>query len=547
MLRLPIVLIALCTLSACTIDSPTSGDTGVDGTSDVAVVPYDVSSTDAVDGDEVDGDDEDADTQPRDTDPVDSELVDTWPTDTDPSDTGPPDAPLADTPAPDTTPTDAGGDTSADVEVDPDLGDADGPDGDDAMAADTDTAPDLCEGFVCPAPPLPGCDGDRPVTYTSGACEVVDGSPACPAVPTYGDACVGDTACFAGVCSTGYIDIDVGGAFQTAHACAVRFDGTIRCWGSNAAGQLGPDGPEGSSTRDPVLVPLEVSARQVACGANHTCALSDGGDVWCWGANPIGQLGDDAGTRATPGQVAGLPGPMHAIAAGGNATWALSATGEVWAWGGVPPNDVERAYEPRLFASGVTAIDAGRRAAVFHRADTAPVYVGDLGTGIESASTLSDVPFGEARGVGLGWEHGCAVSAGGSAACFGRDDGRAGDGTPGDAFHRTPVAVSGLGAALDVAVAASSACALVEEDQEVWCWGFDDHGSLGRNDTSDGPFGARVTRGFLRRVVEIEAGWASYLVRTSDGRVWSWGYGETRVLGDRGDLPDETPNPLSLP
>ena len=67
------------------------------------------------------------------------------------------------------------------------------------------------------------------------------------------------------------------------HTCALRADGTVRCWGDNAVGQLG----DGSTTDR--LVPVAVSgltnAVAVSAGGGHTCAVRVDGAVFCWGSN----------------------------------------------------------------------------------------------------------------------------------------------------------------------------------------------------------------------------------------------------------------------
>src|SRR5206468_9878873 len=75
------------------------------------------------------------------------------------------------------------------------------------------------------------------------------------------------------------------------HACALTDGGDAYCWGSNEFGQLG----NGSSDSAPQLVPVRVRTDVrftiVAAGFNHTCGLERDGSAWCWGANETAQLG----------------------------------------------------------------------------------------------------------------------------------------------------------------------------------------------------------------------------------------------------------------
>jgi alpha-tubulin suppressor-like RCC1 family protein len=114
-------------------------------------------------------------------------------------------------------------------------------------------------------------------------------------------------------------------------ACAVKADGSVWCWGSNSAGQLGNGGAP--SSMQPVQVPSVTNAKALALGAHHACALSDG-NVLCWGADDQLQLGvanpstTCNGTRCetTPHQVMGL-GHVTAIAAGDALTCAVADDG----------------------------------------------------------------------------------------------------------------------------------------------------------------------------------------------------------------------------
>jgi alpha-tubulin suppressor-like RCC1 family protein len=127
------------------------------------------------------------------------------------------------------------------------------------------------------------------------------------------------------------------------HACAIREDKSLWCWGDGTYGQLGfeaPDYCEGAHEAPgapcslaPQKVPGIEGVVDVDLGADHTCAVVEGGDVYCWGAGSFGQLG--MGTLdaiKVPTRVEGLA-PAIAIAAGTLHTCAIVEGGEVWCWG----------------------------------------------------------------------------------------------------------------------------------------------------------------------------------------------------------------------
>jgi alpha-tubulin suppressor-like RCC1 family protein len=129
------------------------------------------------------------------------------------------------------------------------------------------------------------------------------------------------------------------------HTCGVRADGDVWCWGSNAEGQLG-DGTLVDRVR-PVRVAGIQNARQVVAGEEHSCALTREGAAWCWGANARGQLGDGTRTnRSTPVRVPDAP-PYARLGAGEGHTCAIDLSGGVHCWGG-------QAAVPELWAPPVT-------------------------------------------------------------------------------------------------------------------------------------------------------------------------------------------------
>ncbi len=125
------------------------------------------------------------------------------------------------------------------------------------------------------------------------------------------------------------------------HTCFVEPEGAVWCWGANAGGQLG-DGTRADSWSPVKVLGAPENVAQMALGARHTCALTADGAVWCWGANPRGELGREtdcygaeavACTPEPPTPVPGLETGVAAISSGLHHTCALLSDGRVSCFG----------------------------------------------------------------------------------------------------------------------------------------------------------------------------------------------------------------------
>ena len=124
----------------------------------------------------------------------------------------------------------------------------------------------------------------------------------------------------------------------TQHACAVNNFGEVYCWGwSNTYNQQGT----GKRTMQPTRVPGfgaasgERPVRDVACGDEHTCVMTDAGRVHCWGRNDRGQTAG-SGTSTDPHEVGALlfaTSPAVHIEAAGQASCAQRQDGDWYCWG----------------------------------------------------------------------------------------------------------------------------------------------------------------------------------------------------------------------
>lgn len=227
---------------------------------------------------------------------------------------------------------------------------------------------------------------------------------------------------------------------------ALRNDGTVWSWGDNAHGQLG-NGTVGGLQTTPAQIAGLSGVTAIAAGYLHNLALRSDGTVWAWGSNAGGALGNDtgagSGSRPTPLQVAGL-GSVTAIAAGYDGNMARVSDGTVWVWGtkgsgqfgdGTTSETVVTLKNPRPVPglAGVTAIAAGDNHRLAVRSD-GTVWAwganseGQIGNGAFSTSGCGCVAtpvqiagLGGVTALSGGSEHSIALKSDGTVWAWGRD------------------------------------------------------------------------------------------------------------------------------
>jgi alpha-tubulin suppressor-like RCC1 family protein len=165
-----------------------------------------------------------------------------------------------------------------------------------------------------------------------------DGELGVPRTATCGDVgCTTAPTTIPGI--TTAVDLGVG----YGHSCVVLADGTARCWGLNADGQLGITSAESCSVfgtatecaRTPAMVPGLVALRDIDAGSDHTCAVDALGALRCWGDNRTGELGD--GTKVAhrdPRIVTGVgTGGVAEVYTGPDNTCVRKTDGTAMCWG----------------------------------------------------------------------------------------------------------------------------------------------------------------------------------------------------------------------
>ncbi|MGZ8414323.1 MAG: RCC1 domain-containing protein [Gemmatirosa sp.] len=287
--------------------------------------------------------------------------------------------------------------------------------------------------------------------------------------------------------------------------CGVANNGTLHCWGSNAAFALGA-GSNVSQSATPVAVAAAFGLifKQVSVGSQHACAITIEGRAYCWGPNSSGQLGTGNTTWAQTPVAAATSLTFASISAGSDYTCGLTTAGAAWCWG----------------ANGLGQLGEGATPSMGNTQSNAPVAVvgGHTFRSISASSQLT-----------------CGVTTANVALCWGRGDGgRLGTGNTG--VISTPTAVSGGHSFRSIAAGFSAACGVATDDA-VWCWGMGANGQLGQVVLNTAPTPIRAG-GALKAAdvsaANVSGGAGSYTCAISADRLTThcWGRNDMGQLGN---------------
>lgn len=127
---------------------------------------------------------------------------------------------------------------------------------------------------------------------------------------------------------TNWIYASAGGKYT----CAIKSDASIVCFGDNSVGQLGDGSYESNRTKRVVVTNSDnTSWKSVSCGYNHTLALDSNDNLWAWGGNYYGQIGN--GTQSNQNQPIKVLDNVLSFSAGKYFSIAIKKDGTMWSWG----------------------------------------------------------------------------------------------------------------------------------------------------------------------------------------------------------------------
>ena len=301
--------------------------------------------------------------------------------------------------------------------------------------------------------------------------------------------------------------------------CAIDELGDVYCWGANERGQLGQG--DRTERHSPVRVPLPVAARTITSDFEHVCALLADASLYCWGRNQEGELGqgdsvppgndDTARDALEPVEVPGADWSF--VDTGDGHTCGIRLDGTLWCWG--------RNTGSQL--GGASTDPQVRR----------PLRVG-------ADSDWLRVDSGQQHSLALKqdrtlWIWGSNVAS------------ETDEGNPLGVEAAEVTTPTRLGTAADwvsIATRVFHSCAVNLSD-ELWCWGRNIEGQLGTGDTTLRKVPTLVATG----VTNVDVSWFMTCAVTRSGRLECTGANDHGELGT-GDTErvfrytDVTPLPL---
>ncbi len=286
----------------------------------------------------------------------------------------------------------------------------------------------------------------------------------------------------------------VGHGPNAYHSGAIDTSGQLWMWGQGASGQLGQVSNV-SNFSSPVQVGTDTDWSSVALIGANTMALKTTGKLYQFGANNVGQLGNNTSTgTSSPVQIGTLTNWAQ-IAGGNTNAGAIKTDGTLWSWG---------------YGGLRTQVGDGTITT-----KSSPVQLGTL-------TNWTKVMRGATHGIALntagqiwGWGSGL--------------NGQLGDLT--SAPNSSPVQVGTLTNWTKIAGGISFATA-VRSDGTLWTWGLNTVGVLGTNDGVTLAASSPVQIGTLTNWTIVAAGQSHAGAINSLGQLWTWGQGTSGQQGN---------------
>ncbi|MEX1187913.1 MAG: T9SS type A sorting domain-containing protein [Bacteroidia bacterium] len=289
---------------------------------------------------------------------------------------------------------------------------------------------------------------------------------------------------------TDVIAVSAGGE----HSLALKSDGTLKAWGRNSFGELGTNGSD-YIEENPLNVIGLTNVISISAGYNASIALTADGNIWTWGINDYGQLGQGNNLDlAVPTMVSGMSN-VRQISMQAQHTLILKSDSTVWSTG--------RNNNGQLGHGNIVSTNTFAQV-----------------VGLDSVKIVA---------ISANRFHSLILTNDGYVLSFGyNSSGQLGSGNT--IVSAIPDTVIELQDVIQISEGSDFSMAL-KSDSTVWMWGRNNSGQLGNGETTTSPNTVPTQVIGLSQVVEISAGDRHCIAKKADGSNWVWGSAASGTLG----------------
>ena len=354
-----------------------------------------------------------------------------------------------------------------------------------------------------------------------------------------------------------------------ANSNSLGISGTLYAWGWNNYGQLGDGTTTEHNSPEAITLAPGVTPTAISAGLFHSLAIGSNRQLYAWGANNFfGELGDGTTTEHnSPEAITLAPGVTPiAISAGGYYSLAIGSNRQLYAWGAnvdglLGDGTTTDHYTPEaitLAAPGVTpiAISAGGDNSLAIGSNR-KLYawgsnaLGELGDGTttehNSPEAITLAPGVTPTAISAGLNYSLAIGSNGKLYAWGYNDyGQLGDGTPTD--HYTPEAITLAPGVTPIAISASGSLhsLAIGSNRKLYAWGHNVDGELGDGTTTDHYTPEAITLAPGVTPIAISVGGDYSLTIGSNGKLYAWGVNQDGQLGDGTTTEHNSPEAITL-
>ncbi len=342
-----------------------------------------------------------------------------------------------------------------------------------------------------------------------------------------------------GVVSTGVNKLSMG----ANHSAVITEDGNLYTWGNNGYGQLG------NGTKISSVTPIKImdNVASVSLSNYHSAAITRDGSLYTWGHNGYSQLGN--GTKTDSATPIKIMDNISTVSLGRYHSAAITKDGSLYIWGRnnygqLGDGTTTDRLKPKKIMDNVELVSLGEEHSAAVTKDGSLYtwgenYKGKLGNGTTTNSTKPIKIMDNIAILGFGNGHSAAITKEGALYLWGlNNSGQLGNGTTTDSTR--PIKIMDNVATVSLGGNFSAA---ITKDGTLYTWGVNSYGELGNGTRTDSTKPIKI----MDNVATVSVRATHSAAITKDGTLYTWGENSSGQLGNGTTTTSTRPIKITIP